>query len=74
MANKWVNEVWWRDWLFWVGAALATSNLGYGLTRDDVPWWGHPLRWFYTFGVVVALIGFVRGVLRTYREPTPSEE
>lgn len=71
MANKWVNEVWWRDWIFWAGVLLATANLAYGLADDDVAWWGHPLRWAYTFAVVVAVLGFARVVVRTYREPSP---
>jgi hypothetical protein len=74
MSHTWVDDVWWRDWLFWVAAVLATVNVAYGLTDDDVPWWGHPLRWSYTFVVAVALLGFVRVVVRTYREPTPTKE
>ena len=71
MANKWVDEVWWRDWLFWAGAALATVG-ALGLMNDDAPWWQYPLTWGYSFIVVLAVLGFFRVVVRTYREPTGS--
>ena len=75
MANKWVNEVWWRDWLFWVGAIVATGNLIAGIAADDSePWWWLAWRWGFSFVVVVAIFGFVRLIVRTYREPTPTEE
>jgi hypothetical protein len=73
MSYKWVDEAWWRDWLFWVAAVLATANV-IGLLVDDAPWWRYPLTWSYSFVVVLGVLGFVRVVVRTYREPTPTEE
>jgi hypothetical protein len=73
MAYKWVDGVWWRDWLFWVAAILATVNM-LGLLNDEPPWWRYPLTWGYSFIVVLAVLGFVRVVVRTYRDPSPIEE
>ena len=72
MANRWVDEIWWRDWIFWAGAVVATSNLAAGLVRGGWEWWQLLLYSGYAFAAVVAVLGFVRVAVRTYREP-PTE-
>jgi hypothetical protein len=73
MANRWVNEVWWRDWIFWVAAVAAFATLATGLARDGWTWFDLPFRSLYTFIFVVAVLGFVRTVVRTYRAPASED-
>jgi len=71
--SRWVDEVWWRDWVFWVGAAAAAADLVIRLAADDSPWWWNVLRCCGAFVGVVVVLGFVRTAVRSYRG-TPAEE
>lgn len=67
--NRWIGEAWHRDWLFWTGAVVATVNLMLLVLRGTREWWQLPLAWLLTFGFIVALLGFIRTAVRTYRAP-----
>ena len=69
MGNRWVDEVWWRDWLFWVGAVVASAPTALAVAETDAPAWRLFIAWWCVFGIVVAVLGFVRTAWRAYREP-----
>lgn len=67
MANRWVDEAWWRDWIVWVAAVVAASTVVVGLARQVDSWWWVLWRAGFSLVATVALLGFVRTVVRTYR-------
>jgi hypothetical protein len=72
--SKWIDAKWWRDWLFWVGVVVATFALLVRVSTGGGPWWTFLLGWVVTFSVSVAVVGFVRTVVRTYRVPETNRQ
>ena len=72
--SRWVGATWWRDWLFWVGVAVATTAVVIRVSTGGGPWWSFVLGGVVTFSVTVALVGFVRTTVRTYRAPDVVED
>ena len=67
--NRWISEAWWRDSLFWVGVVFATAAVTVLVVLHDDPWWRYVFSWWGCFAVAVAVVGFARTVVRSYRDP-----
>ena len=65
---RWVNSDWWRDWLLWSAAAIATVAVLLQL-RQDASWWNYVLAWIVYAAAATAVLGFGREVVRGFREP-----
>lgn len=63
---RWVDEQWWRDWLFWAACLVSTvvllSQLG-----QDIAWWRYALGWVAVAAFATGVLGFLREVVRGFR-------
>lgn len=66
--NSWIDDDWWRDWLFWIGVTIATASIALSIALTDAPVWRLVVGWLGSFAVAVAALGFVRTAWRAYRE------
>ena len=66
--NLWVDEDFRRDWLFWAGVLVASGAVARAIAVDDHPWWALTLGWLSCFSATVGVVGFLRTVVRGYRD------
>ncbi|WP_210504047.1 hypothetical protein [Nocardioides xinjiangensis] len=66
--NFWIDDDWWRDWLFWVGAVAAGTAAALSLAITDRSMWTVALGALTSSALTVAVLGFVRTAYRSYRE------
>lgn len=64
--NSWIDDEWWRDSLFWAGAAISGVGVLLAIVLTDAPAWLSAIAGCGLFSIVVATLGFVRTSRRSY--------
>lgn len=65
--NRWIDEDWSHDWLFWLSVVVALTGLVLSVALTDAPAWRLATGTLGLFGFTVCVVGFARTAWRAYR-------